>query len=508
MRVLPLVRRFWVDYARNGVNVVVLVLVPAAFVLTAAPALARAATVIGGPGGNAVRVVTAGWSAAFLAAVAMYFQIASGYSADARLAQAGAPVARITAARLTAGLAIAAGVSAVSLAALSLRGPAVTWRAVAGTALFAVTYLGIGALVAACTTTHVNGTIAILFVWILDVFFGPAMSQSRRAALRYLPTHETTAWMLGLPGDHLGPVPRPVAVIGWPLVSMTLAALVVMARLSAGRASRSTRRTSPRRMRTVAGAGLRTIARMPAMWALLVLVPIIFVTLAKAVTAPGRAPVEVVESGVREIRIFDPSLIHGAMMAPIAAASLAAVAGLFLAADDRPAERRLAVAGCSRRILVAARLAVVGGLAAAVALVSVVAATVQYAPADWPVYVSGNVLVAVVYALGGMLLAATLGKVSGVFVAFLAPFLDVGITQSPMLQARPSWWAGLLPGWGGVRLAVDGALTDGFDQPAALVASAGWVLALVTVVSVILAGGLPPRRERRSVLTAGGQDGA
>jgi hypothetical protein len=35
----------------------------------------------------------------------------------------------------------------------------------------------------------------------------------------------------------------------------------------------------------------------------------------------------------------------------------------------------------------------------------------------------------------GVLLAPLFGKVAGVFVAFLIPFLDLGILQSPMLRA-------------------------------------------------------------------------
>ncbi|HEY5989124.1 MAG TPA: hypothetical protein VIV12_22495, partial [Streptosporangiaceae bacterium] len=65
-----LVRRFLADYARNPVNLLMLVLVPVAFVAAAAGSLAQVAKLLSGTGapGSAVQTVTAGWAAAFIAA--------------------------------------------------------------------------------------------------------------------------------------------------------------------------------------------------------------------------------------------------------------------------------------------------------------------------------------------------------------------------------------------------------------------------------------------------------
>jgi hypothetical protein len=46
--------------------------------------------------------------------------------------------------------------------------------------------------------------------------------------------------------------------------------------------------------------------------------------------------------------------------------------------------------------------------------------------------------VAVTCALIGVIIGPLLGKVAGVFVAFLIPFLDLGIIQSPMPSTRVS----------------------------------------------------------------------
>jgi len=72
-----LVRRFLADYARNPVNLLILVLVPVGFVAGAAGSMAQLAKLLSGTAapGTATQTVTAGWAAAFIAAIAAYFQV-------------------------------------------------------------------------------------------------------------------------------------------------------------------------------------------------------------------------------------------------------------------------------------------------------------------------------------------------------------------------------------------------------------------------------------------------
>lgn len=103
-----LVRRFLADYARNPVNLLMLVLVPVAFVAGAAGSLAQVARLLSGTSapGAAVQAVTAGWAAAFIAAIAAYFQIRAARAADRRLVLAGLPAGRLATARAITGLAL------------------------------------------------------------------------------------------------------------------------------------------------------------------------------------------------------------------------------------------------------------------------------------------------------------------------------------------------------------------------------------------------------------------
>lgn len=200
-----LTRRFLIEYGRNPVNLLVLVLIPVVFVLVAAEPMANAAKLLGGTG-FAVETATTGWAAAFLAALAMYFQTRQAHSADRRLVIAGLPTAALVIARMSTGLLVAVFVSAAALATLFLRGDVEDpLRVAAGTLMFAAIYVGIGAAVGSFVRNEVNGTVVILLIWILDVFFGPALTSPDRVEItRWMPTHFATLWMVDLPSGHGG----------------------------------------------------------------------------------------------------------------------------------------------------------------------------------------------------------------------------------------------------------------------------------------------------------------
>jgi len=188
------VRRFLADYARNPVNLLLLVVVPTVFVVVVAGSLADAAKLVGGVGGPAVETATAGWAAAFLAGIAMYFQTAATRDTDRRIVIAGLPPGHLVGARLITGMVLAVLASAAALVALAARtGIDHPGRAVLGTLMFAIIYVAIGAVVGSLAGNPVNGTVIVLFVWILEVFFGPAMGATDRLATRGLPTHFVTA---------------------------------------------------------------------------------------------------------------------------------------------------------------------------------------------------------------------------------------------------------------------------------------------------------------------------
>lgn len=493
-----LTRRFLVEYVRNPVNLLVLVLIPVVFVLVAAEPMADAAKLLGGTG-TAVETATTGWAAAFLAALAMYFQTRQARSADRRLVLAGLPTMALVFSRMATGLLIAVLVSAAAIGTLFLRTEVDDpLRVAAGTLMFAVIYVGIGAAVGALVKDQVNGTVVILLIWILDVFFGPALTSPDRVELtRWMPTHFVTLWMVDLPSGHGGNLGDLGTALVWVGVALIGSSLLL------ARATRAGNRPHPLRRPGWAGQvaesfgkGVRQYRRNPALWILLVTVPFIFIWLSKLITEEQYSVMRVLDDGREvDVRLWLPDT-HAGTMAPIAVASLATVAGLFIALGNRDGDRRLVQSGMHRSALLLGRFGEVG-VAVLVTSAASLAVTAMVFPAkQWAGFIGGTLLLGVVYALLGMCLGFLLGRVTGVLIAFVVPFLDLGITQSPMLRLEPPGPAVLLPGYGPYRVLIDTGLTEEFDETGGVLIGMLWVIALTAVVTVMFVSRTSTARRR------------
>jgi hypothetical protein len=492
MTVALLVRRFLADYARNPVNLLMLVLVPAAFVAAAGPSLAQIATLLSGTTapGSAVQTVTAGWAAAFIAAVAAYFQVRASRAADRRLVLAGLPARRLAAARGVTGLALALVASAGALVTLAARTAiAQPGRVVAGTFMFAVIYLAVGALVGALVASPVNGTVLIFFVWITDVMFGPVFGSATRPAGRGFPTHFLTMWMTDLPSHHAGRV----GDLGWALAWTLGAAAAGWAVLTASsRTVRAPRRghqgTAGDQLRAAVRAGLTDWGRNRVLWVLLAAVPAVFIVLATALAPGSMARLTVDENGRLVTRVVSLAFgagIHPAFMAPMAITALATLAGMFVILDSRAADQRLVLAGQRAGPLLAGRLILIAAAALLATGVSLAVTATVASIQQWASYAAASLLLALTYALIGVILAPLFGRVAGVLVAFLLPFLDLGIAQDPMLHAAPPAWAHFLPGYGGFRILTSAILTRGFSRGGPLLIGLAWLAAAAVAASLL-----------------------
>lgn len=498
MSILVFARRFLAEYVRNQVNLLLLAVVPVVFVIVVADSLAQASKLLGGQG-PAVETASAGWAAAFLAGIAMYFQTAATRDVDRRVVIAGLPAWRLVAARLLTGAVLALFASAIALTALAARtGIEAPWRVSAGTVMFAVIYIAIGALLGTLIRNPVNGTITMLFVWILDIFFGPAMGAMDKPATRGLPTHFVTLWMVDLPSGHGGQPGDLGWALLWTAAAIALAWVVAVARTRRSRTHRPARTdTGWRQTRAAARAAWRDARRNPAMWALFVIVPLVFIWTADWLTPNEQITLTISESGQRVAATFSMPDVHAGTMAPIAIASLAAIVGLFVMADSRDGDRRAAIAGMRPSALLMARLSVLSAAALAATAISLAATAALFDPVMWPTYAAANVLLALTYALVGALLAPVFGRVGGVFVAFLLPFLDIAISQSPMLHPDPGLSIQLLPGYGGSRVLLDGALTHTFDETRPLAYSLIWLTVLLALVILTYRRSIAPKHSSR-----------
>ena len=500
MTTLVFTRRFLTGYIRNPFNLLLLAVVPTIFVVVTGGTFAKASELLGGAGGPAVETATAGWAAAFLAGVAMYFQTAAARDTDRRVVIAGLPAGRLTLARLLTGGCLALLAATSALVALAFRtGIDDPVRAIAGTLMFAVVYVAIGAVVGSVVPNPVNGTVIVLFVWIAEVFFGPTMGTADQVAVRWLPTHFVTLWMVDMPSGHGGGI----GDLGWALTA-TIAAIVVAWAVAAARTRtvhRRVQRVQPGsildQVTAASWAAWRDARRNPILWVLFVVVPVVFILGAYAVTPDKLLTFSVVEDGRRIAQTYSQIDVHVLTGASAAIAYLAALAGLFAVLDSHDGDRRAALAGLRPAALLSARLGVLTVAAVGVTAVSLATTALVFDAARWPTFAAANLLIAITYGLIGALLGPIFGRVGGVFIAFLLPFLDIGILQSPLLTPEPTTLSKSLPGYGGGRVLLDGALTQGFDEVGPLLIGLGWLAALALAVVLIYRSTTQPDRTPR-----------
>jgi len=476
------------EYARRPLNLVLLVAVPVVFVAMSAGALADFGRILGAETTiGQLEVATAGWAAAFLAGVAGYFHVASSRDADRRLAAAGSATARVVTARLTSALLLAGVAATGALLALIVRtdiaDPA---RAIGATATFAVIYLGIGATVGALVRSEVNGSLLLIFVWMFDVFLGPGMGQADALLNRYFPTHFPTLVMLEAATGHAGPLGDVGASLAWTLGGLTLAFVALVVTTRPVRTSHAQTVTSSwARLRAGLAAAWREYRRNVALWVLLIGLPIFFITLSIAITPDDPAPVELTEAGYRTITVLSMVDVHGAIMVAITVAFLAGLTGLFVVVGSTEADRRLVIAGFRPREILAARLGVIVLAAVLVSVVSLAVTAVSFTPQAWITFALATVMVAVTYAMIGVIVGPVVGQLGGLYLMFLLPFLDVGLAQNVMFDAAPPAWAAWMPAHGATRVLVDGAFTPTFDETTGLLIALGWLAAIATAAIAV-----------------------
>lgn len=167
------------EQLRAPLTLALLIALPFLFVVLAADVLGEFADALGGSlVADGATALGAGWSAAFIAGTLGFFQIASAREADRRLARAGLGPLRVAAARIGAAVGLAALAAAAAYAAMATQIDVVhPWHAAAAILGYALIYLGVGALVGSLVRGELEGSLAVAFVFLLDVFSGPGMTE-------------------------------------------------------------------------------------------------------------------------------------------------------------------------------------------------------------------------------------------------------------------------------------------------------------------------------------------
>ncbi len=525
-----LTRRALLAYARRPLNLVLLVVVPVVLVVVWAGTLADFSELLGGVGDRTqIEAATAGWAAAAVAGLAGFFQVSGSRAADRRLAAAGRSTAVVTA-RLGSSLTLALLASAGGLLALAasegIKGPG---RAITVTVLFAVIYLALGIVVGTFVRSEMNGALLVTLAWVFDVFFGPGMGAGSIGVTRLFPLHFPTLVMTSQASGHAGPI----GDLGWSLSWAVGLSILAVARLVTDlRPTRPPSRTLPLRApvkptptitrkilpapgprrnpvapaapaarardncaggepvtgkdRLAAGlrAGLREHRRNVVLWVVLVVVPVVFIALAIAVTPDTLGPVTLVEGSRRYPEMVSMRRAHAATMVPVTSAFLAGLTGLFVVTGSQGGDRRLVLAGYQTREVLAARLGVIGAATVLTTAVAVAVSSAWYSPNQWAGFTAANILVALTYAMIGVLLGPQVGRLGGLYLVLLLAFIDVGLGQTIMLGDGPPTWGAYLPARGPSRMLIDSAFTNQFDEWPYLLLGLAWLFALTAAASL------------------------
>jgi hypothetical protein len=168
------------EQLRAPFTLALLVAIPAVFVVSAAGVLSDFAGALGGSlAGDAAVALSAGWAAAFISGALGFFQAASSRGADRRLALAGLGPPRVALSRIAASTLLALLTAAAAFGALALRADIThAWHTAAAVLAFALLYLSVGVLVGSVITAPLEGSLLVAFIFLLDAFAGPGMSDS------------------------------------------------------------------------------------------------------------------------------------------------------------------------------------------------------------------------------------------------------------------------------------------------------------------------------------------
>src|SRR3546814_10536962 len=105
--------------------------------------------------------------------------------------------------------------------------------------------------------------------------------------------------------------------------------------------------------------------------------------------------------------------MHAATMAPVTSAFLAGLMGLFIVTGSAAGDRRLVLAGYRPREVLAGRLGVISAATVVTVTAAVAVSGIWYPPQQWVIYAGANLLIALTYAMIGVLVGSLTGRLGG-----------------------------------------------------------------------------------------------
>lgn len=222
------------EQVRAPLTLVLLIVIPAFFVLIFASVLGEFSKALGGTlQTRSATAISAGWSAAFLSGTLAFFMVSSSRGADRRLALAGLGATRVALSRISAALALGVTVTAVAFLTLWLRsGIGHPLHALVAIFAFAAIYIGIGAVVGALVSDPLAGSLLVLAAFSIDAFSGPQMTSAAGGIGTYLPTYHAANLLIASGAGQSSPGAdwRAVAAVALGALSVALLAFRFAAR--------------------------------------------------------------------------------------------------------------------------------------------------------------------------------------------------------------------------------------------------------------------------------------
>jgi hypothetical protein len=233
---------------------------------------------------------------------------------------------------------------------------------------------------------------------------------------------------------------------------------------------------------TATAMGLRQHLRNALFVVLLVGLPVAFITLSFARTPDVPFAITVHEGGAAVSAPVGMRDLHGAIMVPMTVSFLAGILGMFVMIVSREGDRRLVRAGFPAFDLLLARLVVIAALSLAITAVSVLVTLVDFRPEQLGPFFLVNLVSALQYAFLGAAVGMFLSPMSGTYLMFFAPMIDIGLIQNPMFPRESvDWWVKLLPGYRPMDVLLDVSFTPSFDELSALLVSLLYLAALAAL---------------------------
>jgi hypothetical protein len=220
---LPTAGAFTREHLRAPLTLVLLIAIPAFFVLIFASVLGDFATALGGTlAAQSATAISAGWAAAFLSGTLAFFQVSSSRGADQRLSAAGLGPWRVALARIAAALTIGVTVSAVAFITLWLKsGIGHPLHAAVAILSFAIIYIGLGALIGAFVKGALEGSLLILLLFSVDAFSSPEMTS--QGAFAWTPTRDAANVLIAAGGAQGSPSADWIGMAAVALGALTVA---------------------------------------------------------------------------------------------------------------------------------------------------------------------------------------------------------------------------------------------------------------------------------------------